>query len=167
MPQVTLIWAQDLNGLIGRDNDLPWRLPADMAYFKRETLGKPVVMGRRTWESFGSRPLKDRVNIVLTREASYEAQGAVVVHTAEEALVAAVGAEIMVIGGSQIYELFLPLADRLRLTRVQETFEGDTRFPEVDWSVWSLTESREGMVDEKNVYRHVFEIYERTAENAN
>ncbi|WP_172250892.1 dihydrofolate reductase [Saccharibacillus deserti] len=167
MPQVTLIWAQDLNGLIGRDNDLPWRLPADMAYFKRETLGKPVVMGRRTWESFGSRPLKDRMNIVLTREASYEAQGAVVVHTPEEALGAAVGAEIMVIGGSQIYELFLPLADRLRLTRVHEAFEGDTHFPEVDWSVWSLADSREGIVDEKNKYRHAFEIYERTAENAN
>lgn len=167
MPTITLIWAQDENGLIGRDNTLPWRLPADMAYFKRETLGKPVVMGRKTWESFGSRPLKDRPNLVLTRDVSYASEGAQVVHTVEEALSAADGEEVMIIGGSQVYELFLPLADRLRVTRVHEAFAGDTHFPELDWSGWTLVHTEEGVQDEKNTYRYVFEIYERSTQNAN
>lgn len=167
MPKITMIWAQDTNGLIGQDNALPWRIPADMAYFKQETLGKPVVMGRKTWESFGGKPLKDRQNIVLTRDASWTAEGAHVVHTVEEALTASVGEEVMIIGGSQIYELFLPLADRLRVTQVQEAFEGDAFFPTVDWSEWKLTESTEGPRDEKNKYVYVFEIYERSSENTN
>lgn len=167
MPTITLIWAQDENGLIGRDNDLPWRLPADMAYFKRETLGKPVVMGRKTWESFGSKPLKDRQNIVLTRDEAFAAEGAVVVHTTEQALTMADGEEVMIIGGSQVYELFLPLANRLRVTRVHESFEGDTYFPAVDPTLWTLVHSEEGLQDEKNVYRYVFEIYERSTQNAN
>ncbi|GGO07167.1 dihydrofolate reductase [Saccharibacillus kuerlensis] len=161
MPTITLIWAQDENGLIGRDNGLPWRIPADMAYFKRETLGKPIIMGRKTWESFGSKPLKDRQNIVLTRDTSFKADGAEVVHSPEDAVAAADGEEIMIIGGSQIYELYLPLADRLRVTKVHENFQGDAHFPEVDWSVWKLSGSEEGVRDEKNVYRYVFEVYER------
>ncbi|NGZ74511.1 dihydrofolate reductase [Saccharibacillus alkalitolerans] len=162
MPTITLIWAQDQNGLIGRDNALPWRIPADMAYFKRETLGKPVVMGRKTWESFGSKPLKDRQNLVLTRDASFAAEGAQTVHSVDEALKAAEGEEVMIIGGTQIYELFLPLADRLRVTRVHDAFEGDAHFPALDWSPWKLVGSEEGIRDEKNVYRYVFEIYERS-----
>ncbi|OWR32753.1 dihydrofolate reductase [Saccharibacillus sp. O23] len=167
MPMITMIWAQDANGLIGRDNALPWRIPADMAYFKQQTLGKPVVMGRRTWESFGGKPLKDRQNIVLTRDVSWTAEGAHVVHTAEEALAASEGEEVMIIGGSQIYELFLPLADRLRVTRVHGEFEGDAFFPKVDWNGWKLTQSTEGPRDEKNKYVYVFEIYERSSENTN
>ncbi len=167
MPKITMIWAQDANGLIGRDNALPWRIPADMAYFKQETLGKPVVMGRKTWESFGGKPLKDRQNIVLTRDVSWTAEGAHVVHTTEEALAASESGEVMIIGGSQIYALFLPLADRLRVTRVHEQFEGDAFFPTVDWSEWTLTESTEGPRDEKNKYVYVFEIYERSSENTN
>ena len=161
MPIITLIWAQGENGVIGRDNALPWRIPADMAYFKRETLGKTVVMGRKTWESFGSKPLKDRTNIVLTHNASYTAEGASVVHSIEEALAHAVGEEVMIIGGSEIYALSLPIADRLRVTRVRESFEGDAVFPTVDWSSWLLISSEEGIRDEKNVYRYEFEVYER------
>lgn len=161
MPIITLIWAQGENGVIGRDNALPWRIPADMAYFKRETLGKTVVMGRKTWESFGSKPLKDRTNIVLTRNASYTAERASVVHSIEEALAHAVGEEVMIIGGSEIYALSLPIADRLRVTRVRESFEGDAVFPTVDWSSWLLISSEEGIRDEKNVYRYEFEVYER------
>jgi len=162
-----MIWAQDSHGLIGRDNALPWRIPADMAYFKQETLGKPVVMGRRTWESFGGRPLKDRQNIVLTRDIHWAAEGAEAVHTAEEALAASKGEEVMIIGGSQIYELFLPFADRLRVTRVEGQFEGDAFFPTVDWSQWKLTQSLEGPRDEKNDFTYFFEIYERSSENTN
>lgn len=161
MPIITLIWAQGENGVIGRDNALPWRIPADMAYFRRETVGKTVVMGRKTWESFGSKPLKDRKNIVLTRDVSYTADGADVVHSIEDALSAADGEEVMIIGGSEIYALSLPIADRLRVTRVRESFEGDAVFPTVDWSSWLLVCSEEGIRDEKNVYRYEFEVYER------
>lgn len=161
MPTITLIWAQGENGVIGRDNALPWRIPADMAYFKRETIGKTVVMGRKTWESFGSKPLKDRKNIVLTRDASYTADGAEIVHSIEEALSVADGEEVMIIGGSEIYALSLPIADRLRVTRVRESFEGDAVFPTVDWSSWLLVSSQEGIRDEKNAYRYEFEVYER------
>ncbi|CAM3968307.1 dihydrofolate reductase [Saccharibacillus endophyticus] len=161
MPIITLIWAQGENGVIGRDNALPWRIPADMAYFRRETVGKTVVMGRKTWESFGSKPLKDRKNIVLTRDVSYTADGADVVHSIEDALSAADGEEVMIIGGSEIYALSLPIADRLRVTRVRESFEGDAVFPTVDWSSWLLVSSEEGIRDEKNVYRYEFEVYER------
>ncbi|OWA37367.1 dihydrofolate reductase [Saccharibacillus sp. O16] len=167
MPTITMIWAQDSQGLIGRDNALPWRIPADMAYFKRETLGKPVIMGRKTWESFGGKPLRERQNIVLTRDPSWTTEGAQVVHTAEEARAAADGEEVMIIGGSQIYELFLPLADCLRVTRVSGQFEGDAFFPEVNWSQWKLIQSLEGVRDEKNNYDYVFEIYERSSENTN
>lgn len=161
MPIITLIWAQGENGVIGRENALPWRIPADMAYFKRETVGKTVVMGRKTWESFGSKPLKDRKNIVLTRDPSYTAEGAHVVHSIEEALSAEDCEEVMIIGGSEIYALSLPIADRLRVTRVRENFEGDAVFPTVDWSSWLLVSSEEGIRDEKNVYRYEFEVYER------
>ncbi len=161
MPTITLIWAQGENGVIGRDNALPWRIPADMAYFKRETVGKTVVMGRKTWESFGSKPLKDRKNVVLTRDSSYTADGADVVHSIEDALSAADGEEVMIIGGSEIYALSLPIADRLRVTRVRESFEGDAVFPTIDWSSWLLISSQEGIRDEKNVYRYEFEVYER------
>lgn len=161
MPTITLIWAQGENGVIGRDNALPWRIPADMAYFKRETVGKTVVMGRKTWESFGSKPLKDRKNVVLTRDPSYTADGADVVHSIEDALSAADGEEVMIIGGSEIYALSLPIADRLRVTRVRESFEGDAVFPTIDWSSWLLISSQEGIRDEKNVYRYEFEVYER------
>lgn len=160
MPIVTLIWAQGENGVIGRENTLPWRIPADMAYFKRETVGKTVIMGRKTWESFGSKPLKDRKNIVLTRNASYTAEGASVVRSIEEALSAADSEEVMIIGGSEIYALSLPIADRLRVTRVREHFDGDAVFPTVDWSSWLLISSEEGIRDEKNVYRYEFEVYE-------
>lgn len=161
MPTITLIWAQGENGVIGRDNALPWRIPADMAYFKRETVGKTVVMGRKTWESFGSKPLKDRKNVVLTRDSSYTADGADVVHSIEDALSAADGEEVMIIGGSEIYALSLPIADRLRVTRVRESFEGDAVFPTIDWSSWLLISSQEGIRDEKNVYQYEFEVYER------
>ncbi|MDO3412860.1 dihydrofolate reductase [Saccharibacillus sp. CPCC 101409] len=167
MPLITMIWAQDENGLIGKDNKLPWRIPADMAYFKAQTLNRPVVMGRKTWESFGSKPLKGRQNIVLTRDTGFDAEGANVVHTPEEALEAAEGEEVMIIGGAQIYELFFPRADRLRVTRVQGTFEGDTHFPKLDWTPWTLAQSEEGPRDEKNPYRYEFEIYERSSESAN
>jgi len=129
---ITLVVAMANNGVIGRDGGLPWRIPADLKHFKAVTLGKPVIMGRRTWRSLG-RPLPGRMNIVLTRDPNLPATGAHVVTSPAEALaVAGPVEEVMVIGGADIYREFLPLARRMHLTEVHEEVAGDTHFP--DWS---------------------------------
>ncbi|WP_440109311.1 dihydrofolate reductase [Paenibacillus sp. QZ-Y1] len=158
---IELVWAMGENGVIGLNNSIPWRLPKDMAFFKQRTLNKTIIMGRNTWESFGGKPLPQRRNIVVTRDLNYTAEQAEVVHTIEEGLKVTKGEELCVIGGSQVYLEFLPLADRLVVTRIHENFEGDTFFPEVDWSEWELKEQIEGEQDEKNVYAYTFEFYER------
>ena len=145
-----MIVAMDDQRLIGRDNGLPWRLPADLQRFKSITMGKPIVMGRLTWESLG-RPLPGRRNIVITTRQDYTAEGADVVNSPEAAiaLVAEVP-EIMIIGGARLYEQMLPMAQRLYLTRVHGCFEGDTWFPEIRDEEW-LEHSREDFsADEKN-----------------
>ncbi|PYI51226.1 dihydrofolate reductase [Paenibacillus flagellatus] len=160
MSRIAMIVAMDRNRLIGRDNKLPWRLPADMAFFKRTTMGHPVVMGRKTYESIG-KPLPGRTNIVLTRDPAYKAEGCTVVRTAEEAVRAAAGEGLFVIGGSEVYALFFPLADTLYVTEIGETFEGDAHFPAIDPSEWEVAERRPGTVDEKNAYPHAFLTYRR------
>ena len=158
---ITMIWAMGRNGVMGKDNGMPWRLPRDMAFFKEQTIGKPVVMGRKTWESFGGRPLKDRTNIVMTRDSEYTSQDAQIIHSLEEALEYANNQELMIIGGAQIYEKWLPYADRLLVTRIDEDFEGDTVFPDIDWTCWTLCEEIPGVRDEKNPYDYRFYIYNR------
>lgn len=159
---ITLIWAQGQNGVIGKDNDMPWKLPADMAYFKQQTQHKTIVMGRKTWESFGSKPLPNRRNIILTRDSSFTAEGGEVVHTPEQALeLAGSEDELMIIGGSQIYKLFLEHADCLLVTQIDHSFDGDTFFPEVNWSQWKLKSAVPGVRDEKNAYDYRFEQYVR------
>ncbi|AOZ91089.1 dihydrofolate reductase [Paenibacillus crassostreae] len=158
---ITMIWAMDRNGVMGKDNGLPWRLPRDMAFFKQETINKPIVMGRKTWESFNGKPLKDRINIIMTRDQTYEVQGAHVIHTVEDALNYAKDADLMVIGGAQIYTQWLPYADRLLVTRIDEEFEGDITFPEIDWTAWTLTDRTKGIQDEQNPYEYYFCTYLR------
>ncbi|WP_017812427.1 dihydrofolate reductase [Paenibacillus shenyangensis] len=159
---ITLIWAQGREGIIGKDNDMPWKLPKDMAYFKQQTQHKTIVMGRKTWNSFGSKPLPNRKNIVLTRDVSFETSEAQVLHSVEEAIqLASAEEELMIIGGSQIYKEFLNYADRLLVTRIEQDFEGDTYFPEVDWSEWTLVNTVSGIRDEKNDYDYRFEEYKR------
>ncbi|WP_434659256.1 dihydrofolate reductase [Paenibacillus polymyxa] len=160
---ISMIWAMAQNGVIGRDNSLPWRLPRDMAFFKEQTINKTVLMGRKTWESFGGRSLPNRRNVVLTRDESYQAEGAEVIHTLEEGLQLAQQEELMVIGGAEIYSLFWPHADRLIVTRIEETFEGDTTFPDLDWSDWTIVSETPGIKDDKNLYDYRFVVYERTA----
>ncbi|AIT80308.1 diacylglycerol kinase [Novosphingobium pentaromativorans US6-1] len=123
-----LIYARAANGVIGRDGQLPWRLPADLKRFKAMTMGKPMIMGRKTFESFPS-PLPGRRHIVLTRDASWQAPGAEVAHSVEEALAAAGEGDVAVIGGAEIYALFLDKATRIELTEVHADFEGDTFMP--------------------------------------
>src|SRR3984957_12154355 len=130
-PSISLIVARDLNGVIGRDNALPWRLPADLRRFKTLTMGKPMLMGRRTFDSIG-RALPGRVNLVLTRDRAWQALGTVAVHSLDEAFEKTQGAaELMVIGVADIFKLVLPLAERVYLTDVQATLSGDTRFPDL------------------------------------
>ena len=159
--RVSIIAAMDRKGLIGNRNRLPWHLPADLAHFKRVTMGKPVLMGRKTYESIG-RPLPGRKNIVLTRSANFDAEGVMAANTLEEALEDAAGAdEVMVIGGSTIYELALPLADRLYITHVDDTFQGDAWFPEFDPGEWHIIDSEEHAADEKNASDYRFVTYQR------
>lgn len=159
---ISLIWAMDENRLIGVENRLPWKLPADMKWFRRHTLGKPIVMGRKTFDSFGGRPLPERTNIVVTRDRGYTAEGAVVVYSIDEALeVAADADEVMIIGGASFYEQMLPKADRLYITQVHGQFEGDAWFPEFDMNAWQESGREEHPVDEKNAHACSFLSYER------
>ena len=137
-PILTLIAAVARNGVIGIDNRLPWHLPADLKHFKALTLGHAVIMGRKTWESLPAqfRPLPGRRNIVVTRDAGYRTEGATVVLSLPAAIGAADNSEAFVIGGAQLYAAAMPLADRLQLTAIDTTFEGDTFFPAIDPHQW-------------------------------
>ena len=158
---MSIIAAMDRNRLIGNKNQLPWRLPADLAHFKRVTMGKPIIMGRKTYESIG-RPLPGRTNIVLTRSAEFRADGVLTAHTLEQALdYVSDEDEVMIIGGSTIYELALPAADRLYLTYVESEYEGDAWFPEFDIEQWAIITSEQHAADEKNATDYRFVSYER------
>ncbi|WP_379126933.1 dihydrofolate reductase [Paenibacillus sp. sgz500958] len=160
---ISMIWAMGSNGVIGKDNDMPWHLPRDFAFFKAETLGKTMLMGRRTWDSLGGKPLKGRRSLVMTRDTRFAAEGAKVVHTVDQALEEAVsGDELMVIGGAEIYRMMLPHADKLIVTLIEEEFAGDTFFPEVDWSLWREISRTKGIRDENNPYDYYFVVYERS-----
>ena len=144
-PRIAFVVAVARNGVIGRQGGLPWRISSDLKRFKAITMGKPVIMGRKTWESLPRRPLPGRRNIVVTRDPRYRAEGADVVASVDEALAqASLGAsdEICVIGGSDIFRQMLPVADRLYLTEVDLAPEGDVRFPPIDTTQWRET-SRE------------------------
>lgn len=147
-PTIALIAAMARNRVIGRDNRLPWRIPDDMRHFRRLTLGKPVIVGRKNYESIG-RPLPDRLNIVLTRQPDFVAPGAVVAHDVEEAIARAGPVpEIMIIGGAEIYSLFLPLAERIYLTVVDAEIPGDTFFPPFEGPNWlELSRASKGKGD--------------------
>ena len=157
----SLIVARAANGVIGKGNGMPWHLPADLAHFKRTTLGRPVIMGRRTWESIG-RPLPGRRNLVVTRNAAYEAAGAEVVDSLEAAWRAVGDAdEVFVIGGGQIYADALPGADRIYVTEIGEAIEGDTFFPDLDPDDWRETVLGEHAPDDRNAHRLRFRLLER------
>jgi len=161
---IALIVAMAANRVIGRENQLPWRLPGDLPRVKRLTMGKALIMGRKTHESIG-RPLPGRLNIILTRQVDYQAEGCVVVHTVEEALAAAQAyapdKEIIIFGGADLYRLFLPQANRLYLTLLADPFPGDTFFPEIDWSEWQEITRESFPVSEDNPHAHSFSIWER------
>ena len=153
---MTLIAAMGQNRVIGNDGQLPWQMPADLKYFKAQTTGKPILMGRKTYESIG-RPLPGRHNIVLTRNRQFSAEGVDVIYGLKE-LEERVSneSEIMVIGGAQIYEQCLATASRIILTVVHGEFEGDTFFPIIDPNVWFLRDSAHHSADEQNPWNYTF-----------
>lgn len=160
-PLISLIVAMAKNGVIGRDNQLPWRLPADLAHFKRVTMGKPMIMGRKTWESLPGL-LPGRRHIVVTRDKAYRAEGCTLVNSLDQALAAAgEAAEVMVVGGGTIYKEMLPRADRLHLTLVDAEVEGDARFPEIDFSQWRECTRESHPADERNPHSYTFLELER------
>ena len=163
---VSLVAAMSENRVIGRDGGLPWRLPRDMQHFKRTTVDHTVIMGRKTFEEV-RRPLANRRNVVISRRSDFRPHGVTVVPTLEEAL--ALGAtedEVFVIGGGEIYRLALPRADRIYLTIVHATVEGDTWFPEFESSAWVIDEEERVEADEKNEYAMTFRRYSRIRQRA-
>lgn len=164
-PYISFVWAEDKEALIGKDNDLPWHLPGEMKHFVDVTTGDVVVMGRKTYEGIPNPPLKNRLNIVLTRNKDYEAPGAVICHSKEELFAylkeKQIHEPIHVIGGSTIYELFMDKVNVLYRTIIDETFEGDTHMPEINYEAFHCIDHADGKVDEKNKYPHRFYLYER------
>jgi len=168
--KIALIVAMARNRVIGKDNAMPWHLPEDLKYFKRITLQKPVIMGRNTFESIG-KPLPQRTNIIVTRNPDYKVPGCIVVNGLDQALqmvadlYETVGAEadseVMIIGGAQIYEQSLGLADRLYLTEVQADVEGDARFPEFDREAWQEVSREDHAATDTNPYPYSFLVLER------
>jgi dihydrofolate reductase len=158
--RISLIAAMAHNRVIGRDNAIPWRLPAEMKWFKSTTMGKPILMGRKTYASIG-RPLPGRHNIVLTRNREFRAEGCTVVYSIEEAIMAAGDQELMVIGGAYLYAQMLPQADCLYLTYISADIEGDTYFPAFSHDDWLIAEEEFFPADEKNQYDYRIVIMKR------
>jgi len=159
---VSLIVATGRSNEIGKAGKMPWHLPADLKHFKRNTLGKPVLMGRKTLEAIG-RPLPERRNLVLTRDAAFQAAGCEAVTSLEAALQATAGVpELMVIGGGEVYRLAWPKADRVYLTRIQADVEGaDTFFPKLEPGQWREVSREEHRADEKNPFDYAFLVFDR------
>ena len=165
--QISMIAAIDKNRLIGNGPNIPWHLPADLRHFREMTIGKPVVMGRKTFETL-PKPLAKRKNMILTRNRNYTAPKAcIVVHSVEDVIKTAKTfnenetTELMICGGAPIYAAFLPYANRLYLTQIHAVFEGDVYFPEVDWNEWEEVSRTDHKADEKNRHQYSFLILER------
>lgn len=164
---LSAIVARAANGCIGKDNKLPWYLPGDLKYFKRVTLGKPIIMGRKTWESLKG-PLPGRTNIVISRDADYIAEGAKTVQTLDQAVALASDValidgveEAVIIGGAEIYRLALESVQRLYVTEVHAVVEGDAFFPELDGSLWQEAGREDFAAEGPNPYDYSFVVYQR------
>ena len=161
MTHLSLIVAMDENRLIGNNNQLPWRLPADLAFFKRTTMGKPIIMGRKTFDSIG-RPLPGRRNIVITRDPEFSAEGCDVVYSIEAALAGCSHHdELMLIGGATLYEQTLDRVSSMYITQIHHGFSGDTWFPEFDVTQWEIAEKEDFDADQANPFTYSFVKYVR------
>jgi dihydrofolate reductase len=160
-PLVSLVVAMTRDGVIGRDNGMPWHLPDDLKHFKAVTMGKPMLMGRKTFDSIG-KPLPGRTSLVLTRDPQWRAAGVTVVRSLDDTFKAIAGApELCVVGGAEIFRLTLPLAHRMHLTRIHANIPGDTRFPSFDESEWRESERTEHPMDARHEHSMTFSTLER------
>jgi len=159
---ISLIVAMDKHCLIGRDNQLPWHLPQDLAYFKKVTMNHKIIMGRKTFESIG-RPLPGRENIIITRDSTYSQEGCTILHSIDEILKLSSRSneELFVIGGAEIFKEILSVSDRLYITEIDDVFEGDTYFPDRKETEWKKISIEKGTKDEKNPYDFEFVVYEK------
>lgn len=161
---VSLIAAASTNNVIGVNNELPWHLPNDMLFFKNTTWGMPVIMGRKTYESMDSKPLKGRINLVITSKSDYKADGIVVVNSFSDAMFVVKDAdcnEVFIIGGGELFKETIGKADRIYLTRVHAMIDGDVFFPEIDTKSWKQTSKKDLMADEKHSFNYSFELWEK------
>jgi len=153
-PLLSLVTAMDNNRLIGKDNSLPWHLPADLEFFKQTTMGKPIIMGRKTYVSIG-RALPGRQNIIVTRDANFSAPNCEIAGDIEQAItIAAEAEEVMLIGGASLYEQTIKSADIIYLTQIHHTFSGDTWFPEIDPAYWKEVSRDDFDADDKNLFSY-------------
>ena len=159
---ITIIVAKSENNVIGNDNQLIWHLPNDLKHFKQLTSGHPIIMGRKTYESLG-KPLPNRTNIVITRNKDWNPEGVLVMNSLQDAIEKSkeIDEEVYIIGGGNIYEQAMDWADALEVTEVHQTFEGDTKFPEIDLAIWEETSREDFEKDEKHEYEYSFVRYER------
>jgi len=156
----SIVVAMAENQVIGYQNQLPWHLPADLRHFKQLTMGKPILMGRKTFASIGH-PLPGRRNLVLTRQADLQLEGCEIIHQADKLKMLNLQAEVMVIGGAEIYQQFLPQAQTLHITWVHKEFIGDTQFPKVNWQEWQSQGKQSFQADERNACNYSFETFIR------
>lgn len=163
---IAFLWAQDKNGSIGYQGTLPWYLPNDLKFFKQMTVNNVVVMGRKTFEGMNKRPLPNRINIILTTDPAYQAEGVKVMHSREEVLdfARAYQGDTFITGGANVFSFFMDDADVLHRTLIEGEFKGDTFIPEIDWTKWKLVKTEAGTLDDRNKYPHVFETYVRNDE---
>ena len=162
--RIALIAAVSQNDVIGRGGELPWRLSADLRRFRERTMGRAIILGRRTWDSIG-RPLPRRVSIVVTRDANWSANGAIPAPDLSAAIAAAGEAdceqdEAFIIGGGEIYRAALPIVDRIYLTRVRADVDGDVTFPDIDWTAWKCTADEPHDADDRNDHPFAFQTWE-------
>ncbi len=158
-----ILVAFDENRVIGKNNALIWHLPADLKRFKALTTGHVIIMGRKTFESIG-RPLPNRTTIVISRQQDLKIEGVILAHSVEEAILKAKSIsrdDIFIVGGAEIYQLSLPLADQILVTQLHDIFEGDAFFPEISPAIWEVTEQERGVTDEQNAYQFSYLTYTR------
>jgi dihydrofolate reductase len=160
---IKILVACDENRVIGKDNQLIWHLPADLKRFKSLTTGHVILMGRKTYESIG-KPLPNRTTIVITRQADFQAEGTIIAHSVDEAILKAKSLsreDIFIVGGAEIYTVSMALADQILLTQLHDIFEGDAFFPEISPETWEIVDRERGLTDEKNPFQYSFITYQK------
>ncbi|MBF0779841.1 MULTISPECIES: dihydrofolate reductase [unclassified Granulicatella] len=158
---IAFVWAEDSRGLIGKQNVLPWHLPNDLKFFKQVTTGHTIVMGRKTFDGMGKRLLPKRQTIVMTQDKHYDGNGAIICDNIQEIVTLAKNTDVYVIGGSQIFDLFMPYVDKLYQTKIHHTFDGDAYMAKIDYTRFKKVYEEQGELDDKNKYAHTFYIFER------